>query len=76
MFNPLIDNLSSLSDSEIEQRILELSKKYFTAARLGKPEYLTQIQTAIIMYKEERSRRSQSRKDDLDNDLDQLINVD
>ena len=75
MFNPLIDNLSELSDSELEQKILELSKKYFTA-RLGKPEYLTQIQTAIIMYKEERSRRSKIKKTDLDNDLDQLINVD
>ena len=75
MFNPLVDNLSELKDQEIEEKILELSKKYFQAQRLGKIEMLTQIETFIIMYKDERQRRLQARKSDLDNDLDQLINV-
>lgn len=76
MFNPLIDNLKTLSDSDIEQKILELSKKYFAACRLGKPELLTQIQIALIMYKEENFNRTMNRKTQLDDDLDQLINVD
>jgi hypothetical protein len=75
MFNPLVDNLSELKDQEIEEKILELSKKYFQAQRLGKIEMLTQIETFIIMYKDERQRRLHARKSDLDNDLDQLINV-
>lgn len=76
MFNPLIDNLKTLSDAEVEQKILELSKKYFTASRLGKPELLTQIQIALIMYKEKNSKRNMNRRTQLDDDLDQLINVD
>ena len=75
MFNPLVDNLSELKDQEIEEKILELSKKYFQAQRLGKIEMLTQIETFIIMYKDERQRRLQAKKSELDNDLDQLINV-
>lgn len=76
MFNPLVDNLSNLKDQDIEDKILELSKKYHQAARLGKVDLLTQIQTILIMYKEERSRRAMTRKTQLDGDLDQLINVD
>ena len=75
MFNPLVDNLSELKDQEIEEKILELSKKYFQAQRLGKIEMLTQIETFIIMYKGERQKRLIAKKSDLDNDLDQLINV-
>jgi len=76
MFNPFVDNLSDLKDQDIENKILELSKKYHQAARLGKADLLTQIQTILIMYKEERSRRAATRKTQLDGDLDQLINVD
>ena len=76
MFNPFIDNLKDLSDSELEQKILELSKKFFMAQRLGKIDLLTQVQTALIMYREETVRRATSKQSQLDNDLDQLINVD
>jgi len=43
---------------------------------LSEADLLTQIQTILIMYKEERSRRAATRKTQLDGDLDQLINVD
>jgi hypothetical protein len=76
MFNPLIDKLDQFTDAELEQKILELSRKYFAAQRLGKIDLLTQIQIAIIMYKEERANRSRQKKNELDGDLDQLINVD
>jgi len=77
MFNPLVDDLSHLKDNEVEEKILELSKKYFVAQRLGKPEMLTQIATFVTMYKQEMSKRNSIRlKQQLDGDLDQLINVD
>lgn len=76
MFNPLIDNLDSLKEQELEEKILDLSKRYHAAMRLGKADLLTQIQTILIMYKEERSRRYSIKKTQLDDDLDQLINVD
>jgi hypothetical protein len=76
MFNPFVDNLSTLRDEEIDQKILELSKKYLSAQRLGKIDLLTQLQTLITMYRDEQSRRRLTKNNQLDNDLDQLINVD
>lgn len=76
MFNPIVDNLHQFTDNELEERILDLSKKYSAAARLGKPELLTQISILVTMYKEERSKRYLEKKNQLDDDLDQLINVD
>lgn len=77
MFHPLEGNLSELKDAEIEQRLLELNKKYYQAYRLGKPELLTQIATFVTIYKEELQKRIAAKmKGQLDGDLDQLINVD
>jgi hypothetical protein len=76
MFHPLETDLSLLKDQELEDKILELNKKYFTAYRLGKPELLTQITTFITIYKDEMSKRSMKRlQGDQNGDLDQLINV-
>lgn len=75
--HPLVDSLDDLDDSQLEEKILDLTRKYFTAQRLGKPELLTQLQTLVNMYKEERTRRSiEKTKKELDGGLEQLINVD
>jgi hypothetical protein len=76
MFHPLEPDLSTLKDQELEDKILELNKKYFTAYRLGKPELLTQITTFITIYKDEMSKRTMKRlSGSTDDDLDHLINV-
>lgn len=77
MFHPFEGDLALLKDSEIEDRVSELTKKYFQASRLGKPELLTQISTFLIIYKEELSKRLRNKtQGNIDRDLDQLINVD
>lgn len=76
MFNPLVGDLSHLKDNELEDKILEISKKLQFSVRIGKVDLLTQLNILLIMYKDERTRRSLSRKTQLDGDLDQLINVD
>jgi hypothetical protein len=77
MFHPFESDLSQLKDSEIEDKIVELNRKYYQAYRLGKPELLTQIATFVTIYKDEMSKRySQRTQGKLDGDLDQLINVD
>lgn len=76
MIHPIVEDLETIDDNVLEEKILDLTKKYFTAQRLGKPELLTQIQTIITIYKEERLRRHLTKKNDFDKDLDQLINVD
>jgi hypothetical protein len=76
MFHPLESDLSTLKDQELEDKILELNKKYFTAYRLGKPELLTQITTFITIYKDEMSKRTMKKLSGAtDDDLDHLINV-
>jgi hypothetical protein len=69
-------DLSNLKDSEIEVKIQDLTKKYFAAYRLGKPELLTQLESYIIIYKQEMSFRTARARRDIDDDLNQLINVD
>lgn len=77
MFHPFEGNSHDLTDSELESKISDLTKKYYLASRLGKPEMLTQISTFIIIYRDEMSRRNREKlKTQLDGDLDQLINVD
>jgi hypothetical protein len=79
MFHPFEGDLKQLKDSEIEDKIVELNKKYYQAYRLGKPELLTQISTFVTIYKDEMARRyaekMQSSRKQMDGDLDQLINV-
>ncbi len=76
MFHPLEEDLSKLKDNEVEEKLQELSRKYFLAQRLGKPELLTQIGTFVTIYKQEMSKRLLAKaQGPYDTDLDQLINV-
>lgn len=77
MFHPFETDLSQLKDSEVESKLIELNRKYFAAARLGKPELLTQLATFVTIYKDELNKRYRDKlKGQYDGDLDQLINVD
>lgn len=76
MFNPLVDNLDKMSDSEIEEKVNDLSKKYFQTNNL---QLRDQIASVYEMYRHEaaarRAKAYQRQADDNDNDLDSLINV-
>lgn len=80
MYNPLLPNTDRLKDQEIELRIVDLSKKYTIASRMGQGGLCSQIIIALEMYKEELSKRQDAalkstiRKQD--KGLDDLINVD
>jgi hypothetical protein len=76
VIHPLQSDLNAISDSDLELKIQDLTRKYFLAQRLGKIDLLTQLSTFLIIYKEEMNKRNQTKKFDLDKDLDQLINVD
>jgi hypothetical protein len=76
MFHPLEGDLSLLKDTEVEQKLIELNKKYYAAARMGSKDLLTQLSTFITIYRDELSNRYARKLKSDDNDLDQLINVD
>jgi hypothetical protein len=77
MSHPLIDNLESLSNTEVEEKLLELQRKYFATSN---PDLQMQISMLIDMYREEvKARRAKelqklNNRDD-ESGLDSLINV-
>jgi hypothetical protein len=74
---PLHEDLTQLTEIDIENKIQDISKKYWTAYRLGKPDLLTQLQDYLTMYKEELQKRYREKANtSLNGDFDQLINVD
>ena len=76
MFHPLAGDLSEFKDSEIEEKLVELNKKYYAAARLGSRDLLTQLSSLITMYREELKFRYAKKQQQDDDELGQLINVD
>jgi hypothetical protein len=76
MFHPFEGDLSELKDQEIENKLIELNKKYYAAARMGSRDLLTQLSTFITIYRDELSRRHSMKLKNGNDDLDQLINVD
>jgi hypothetical protein len=76
MIHPLAEDFSQLKDSEIENKIQELGKKYFLATNPGVQH---QISLFLDMYKTElAARRAKLWKEEYqkrDTDLDGLINV-
>lgn len=77
MFNPLVDSFEELSDQEVENKIFELTKKYWQSSR--NPELQNQVLTVLNMYKMEMQARQAKQQiknqDQDDNSLDNLINV-
>ncbi len=80
MFNPLLSNPADLKDNELENKIIELSKKYQIAARTGMNQVIPQILIALNTYREELSKRNQTAlqttlKKNNNGNLDDLINI-
>ena len=73
MLHPIEDDLSIYSNQELEQKITELTKKYF---RQRNPEVKQQMQQLLDMYKMElRERIQKEQRQKLNLDLDKLINI-
>jgi len=74
--HPLLGNLDSLKDNELEQKIFDLSKKYFMTNNTG---VKAQIAAVLDSYKEELSKRQKEAWEKMmanrNKDLDKLINV-
>ena len=74
--HPLLGNLTSLKDNELEQKNFDLSKKYFMTHN---PEVQSQMVMVLDGLKEEMSKRRQAQLAALmanrDKTLDKLIKV-
>jgi hypothetical protein len=79
MYNPLLQDLSSLKNEDIDNKITELMKKYFQAARSGQGSVCSQISVILEAYKDEQHRRHLLANKKLANqnkNLDDYINID
>lgn len=76
--HPLQPDITSLTDQELENKITELTKKYFQAIRFV-PGAASQVSLLLEGYKWEQQRRiieKQRKSLNDDNDFDDLIKVD
>lgn len=80
MFNPLVEDLTKLKDTELDERISSLGRKYMIASRTMGGGVLIQIATLLEQYKNEQIRRQTKAMADLakktDKNLDGLIKRD
>ncbi len=76
--HPLQIDLSKISDSELEEKIRDLTKKYTTVLQVS-PSASTQLLMLLEDYKIEKESREQRKIEamnkDLGKDLDDLINI-
>ena len=76
MFNPLVDSFDDLTDSEVDDKIQELSRKYWQTKN---PSLQQQISTVLEMFKAEaatrRAKQLQKSQTDNESGLANLINV-
>lgn len=74
--HPLCDNISALKDNELENKIQELTRKYFMTSNY---EVQHQITMLLDLYKQELAQRQskmwQNQFEKRNKDLDKLINV-
>lgn len=74
--HPLCDDLSVLKDSELENKIQELTRKYFMTSNYEVQRQLTML---LDLYKQELGQRQarmwQNQFEKRNKDLDKLINV-
>ena len=79
MFNPLLDDLSRFKDTELDEKISDLNKKYNIALRMGNSSIAMQIAMSLEAFRSELMRRHQEASKKLLNkqnkDLDGLINI-
>jgi hypothetical protein len=76
MIHPLAEDFSQLKDADIEQKVQDLSKKYWMVSN---PSVKQQISLLLDMYKTElgarRAKLVQQEYQKRDKDLDNLIKV-
>jgi hypothetical protein len=79
MYHPLLDDPKNVKDQDLENKILDLGRKYHIAARSGQGGVCQQIIVILEMYKDEQRRRQMESANTLikkqNKDLDDLINV-
>lgn len=79
MYHPLLADPSTFKDADLENKIIDLSKKYHTALRMGQGPLCDQIVVILDSLKQEQLKRSRNllakTKNEQNKDLGDLIKV-
>lgn len=79
LYNPLLPDLTTIKDQDLENTISDLSRKYHISARYGNGGLCAQIAVTLEQYRDEQRRRllekSRISVKNQDKDIDDLINV-
>lgn len=79
MFHPLLPNTANLTTAELENKINDLTKKYWIVARSGNGGLCDQILVALEAYKSELQNKNLNNNKiptrNGETDLDGLINI-
>jgi hypothetical protein len=57
MFNPLLPDLATLKNEDVDNKITELMNKYFLASKFGQSGVMQQISVILAAYRSEQARR-------------------
>jgi len=75
MFNPLLENLTELSENELYTKISELTKKYWTIQNPQLRQQIKIVLDQLVQEQQERLIKQKQNPTDEDSDLDNLINI-
>lgn len=75
MFNPLVDDIKNLTDNEVDEKINDLSKKYFQTTNANVRAQIANIYEMYLLEAQSRRAKAYQRENNDNNDLDGLINV-
>lgn len=77
--HPLAPDVTKLTDTELQSKILELGKKMNTAFRMGDPNLIGQIQMLYNEMLEEQTKRERRKIEELmksnGKDFDDIIDI-
>ena len=76
--HPLFENIDHLSDNEVEDKIIQLRKKYWQTQNLEIQQQITMLLDSYNLELEQRrakNKLSQQSQENGDNNLDNLIKV-
>ena len=80
MYNPLLQDLSTLKNEDVDNKITELMNKYFLASKFGQGGVMQQIAVILEAYKMEQARRhaiaSKKLMQNQNQDLGEYIKID
>jgi len=73
-FNPLADSFEDLTDAQIQEKVQDLTRRYYQTRN---PGLQNQIAVMLDMFRQEQTTRmyKQKQQDDDNPDLDNLINI-